>query len=86
MKSFGNDLANELSAKPPIKSELCFHLAGFEQTQNGRFPAAYKIINAPDGKFTCYCAEPPYEYKKGTAPKCMRGGEKAVVVSAVRVS
>ena len=85
MKSFGDALANELSSKkPPIKDTLGFHLAGFAQVENDRYPTVYKIINAPDGKFQCYHSESPHKYLKG-AHKPLRGGEDAIYAKAFEI-
>jgi hypothetical protein len=83
IRSFGVALAEELGKRsPPIKATLGFHLAGFEQSQDGGYPTAYRILSeAADGKFNCRQMEPPHKYQKG-ARKTLRGGETAIFANA----
>lgn len=85
LNSFGVALANELNTIiQPVKFEttLGFHLAGFEQTPEGRFPVIYQIANGTsDGKFGCSCSQPPIEHKQG-ARTSLRGGDAAVFARA----
>ena len=85
MNSFGSALAKELNnIIPPVKivPTLSFHLAGCEQTANGRFLAAYQIMNGTaDGTFQCSYSQSPMEYKMGVR-KPLRGGDTTTYVRA----
>jgi hypothetical protein len=83
MNEFGTALAGKLTAiDSPIKDELAFHLAGYETTDKGKFPAVYRIRSfSKDGKFDCQYLEHPHDYKNG-ATKKFQGGEIAIYPTA----